>query len=41
MREDLNVESYNDPIRDLVGMTIKARFDAQSGFANATYRLQY
>jgi len=41
MREDINVEQYSDPIRDLVGMKVTARFDAISLVANATYRLQY
>ncbi|HPD11255.1 MAG TPA: phage major capsid protein [Methanoregulaceae archaeon] len=41
MREDLSVERFEDPIRDLIGMVIKARFDTTYLIANATYRLQY
>jgi len=41
IREDISVEQYSDPIRDLVGMKVTARFDAISLVANATYRLQY
>lgn len=41
MREDLSVERFEDPIRDLTGMVVKARFDTTYLIANATYRLQY
>jgi hypothetical protein len=41
MREDIAVEQYSDPVRDLVGMKVTARFDAISLVANATYRVQY
>lgn len=41
IREDISIEQYSDPIRDLVGMKIVARFDAQKFQANATYRVQY
>lgn len=41
MREDISVEQYSDPVRDLVGMTVKARFDAQSFVAGAQQWVQY
>jgi len=41
IREDVSIEQYSDPIRDLVGMKVTARLDAASFVANATYRLQY
>ena len=41
LREDIAIEQYSDPIRDLVGMKIVARFDAQKFQANAIYRVQY
>lgn len=41
MREDIMIENYRDPVRDLVGMNVLARFDAQSAMANAAYRVIY
>ena len=41
IREDINVEQYSDPVRDLVGMKVTARWDAISMLAYASYRLQY
>jgi hypothetical protein len=41
MREDIGVEQYSDPVRDLVGMKVKARFDCQQIRATATQWLQY
>lgn len=41
MREDINIEQYRDPIRDLVGMTVKARFDAQSMVIGGQQWVQY
>lgn len=41
MREDIGVEQYSDPVRDLVGMKVKARFDCEQISATATQWLQY
>lgn len=41
MREDINVEQYSDPIRDLVGMKVSARFDAISLLATSHQWVQY
>jgi len=41
MREDIGVEQYSDPIRDLVGMKVTARFDAISLIAGAQQWVQY
>ena len=41
MREDISIEQYSDPIRDLVGMIVKARFDTQSFVAAAQQWVQY
>lgn len=41
MREDINVEQYSDPVRDLVGMKVAARFDAISLVATAQQWVQY
>ncbi len=41
MRRDLTVKNYDDPIRDLVGMSCTMRFDALTFFANATCRVIY
>jgi hypothetical protein len=40
MREDINIEQYKDPIRDMVGMKVAARFDFESGIAAATQALE-
>ena len=36
MRQDINVEQYRDPVRDLFGMLVSARFDIQVPLATAT-----
>ena len=41
MREDINVEQYSDPVRDLVGMKVAARFDAVQMLVTAGQYLQY
>jgi len=41
MREDITVEQFDDPIRQLAGMTIHARFAGRFILANGTTRLQY
>lgn len=41
IREDINVEQYSDPVRDLVGMKVTARFDAVSLQATAQQWVQY
>jgi hypothetical protein len=41
MREDVSVEQFSDPVRDLVGMIVKGRFDAQSFVVGAQQWVQY
>jgi hypothetical protein len=41
MRQDLRVEQYKDPIRDLVGMAMTMRAACQYGVANAICRVEY
>jgi hypothetical protein len=41
MREDLHVEQYKDPIRDLVGMSVMMRAACQYGVANSICRVEY
>jgi hypothetical protein len=41
MRRDIQVERYADPIRDLVGMSVTCRFDANYLQAAATCRVLY
>ena len=41
MREDINVEQYSDPVRDLVGMKVAARFDAQQLLVTAGQYVQF
>ena len=41
IREDISVEQYADPIRDLQGMVIRARFDFQEMLQGATQTIQY
>jgi hypothetical protein len=41
MREDISVENFVDPIRDLVGMVVKARFDVQSFIPGAQQWVQF
>ncbi len=38
---DLTVKNYEDPIRDMQGMTVTMRMDCQSHIANATCRVEY
>jgi len=38
---DITVDQYSDPIHDLVGCSVTARFDAQSMLANSIVRIQY
>lgn len=41
MRSDITIDKYEDPIRDLTGMVVKARYDVDSLVANATVRVEY
>ena len=41
MRQDLKLESYRDPVRDLVGAVVKLRFAANYGMESATCRCKY
>lgn len=41
MREDIQVEKYNDPVRDLVGCAVTARFGINYLHANAASRIEY
>ena len=41
MRQDIRVEQYKDPIRDLVGMSMTMRAACQYGVANAICRVEY
>jgi len=41
MRRDITIENYNDPIKDMVGMTVSARFDIEVIIANAACRIEY
>lgn len=41
MRQDLRVEKFADPIRDLLSMSVTMRVDADSLHANATCRVLY
>jgi hypothetical protein len=41
MREDITMEDYKEPIRDLVGMKVRMRFDVQKIHANAAARCEY
>jgi len=41
MREDIGVEQYSDPVRDLVGMKVTARFDAAQFLVTAGQYVQY
>lgn len=38
---DLTVKDYDDPIRDMKGMTVTMRMDCQSHIVNAACRVQY
>lgn len=41
MRRDLTVENYDDPIKDMVGMTVTSRFDVEVIIPNATCRIEF
>ena len=41
MRRDVTVENFDDPIKDMVGMTVTSRFDVEVIIANATCRVEY
>lgn len=41
MRKDITINQYNDPIRDLVGMSVLARFDVKTLLAKAGCRVEY
>ncbi|MCK5431332.1 MAG: hypothetical protein KAJ03_01245, partial [Gammaproteobacteria bacterium] len=41
MRRDITIEKYDDPIRDLMGMSVTARFDVDSLQTNAICRVEY
>lgn len=41
MRRDITIENFNDPIKDMVGMTVTARFDIEAIIANASCRVEY
>jgi hypothetical protein len=38
---DLTIKNYEDPIRDMQGMTVTMRMDCQSHIAAATCRVEY
>ncbi len=41
MRQDIRVEQYSDPIRDLTGISVTMRAACQYGVANAIARVEY
>ena len=41
MRRDITVENYDDPIKDMVGMSVTSRFDVESIVADAACRIEY
>jgi len=41
MEKDIYIDQYKDPVRDLVGCAVRARFGTNYLIANATARLQY
>ncbi len=41
MRRDITVEKYNDPIKDMVGMSVTARFDVEAIITAAGCRIEY
>lgn len=41
MRRDITVENYDDPIKDMVGMTVTSRFDVEAIIADACCRVEY
>lgn len=41
MRQDIKLEQYRDPVRDLVGAVVKLRFAANYGLPDAICRVEY
>lgn len=41
MRRDITVENYDDPIKDMVGMSVTSRFDVEAIIPNACCRIEY
>lgn len=41
MRRDISVEKYDDPVKDLVGMSILARFDVEAIVPTAGCRIEF
>lgn len=41
MRRDTTVENFDDPVKDMVGMTVTSRFDVEAIIANACCRIEY
>ena len=41
MRRDISVEKYDDPIKDIVGMSILARFDVEAIVPTAGCRIEF
>jgi len=41
MRQDIRIEQYSDPIRDLTGISVTMRAACQYGVANAIARVEY
>jgi hypothetical protein len=41
MRQDTRIEQYNDPVRDLLGISVTMRAACQYGVANAIARVEY
>jgi hypothetical protein len=41
MRQDIRVEQYSDPVRDLIGMSTTMRAACQYGVANSICRVEY
>ena len=41
MRRDITVENYDDPIKDMVGMSVTSRFDVESIIPNASCRVEF
>ena len=41
MRRDITVENYDDPIKDMAGMTVTSRFDVEVIMADAVCRVEF
>lgn len=41
MRRDITVENYDDPIKDMAGMTVTSRFDVEVIIPNASCRVEF